>query len=337
MKKIGLILALFFCFSAIAQKEKTEAYIARYKEIAIQEMIRSGVPAAITLAQAILESQSGESVLVKKSNNHFGIKCKPEWTGGRTYHDDDERGECFRVYDSPETSFKDHSDFLRTRAHYAFLFNLNPSDYEAWANGLKKAGYATSPTYAARLIKLINDYQLQQYTSDALASVNKPTPLQQETKNSATTASITTTTPQVDTPTATEAEVEQTPIHSTTQQVAKSVITYSGTPFEINTTKVIFVPAGTSLLALANKYEIAYSRLLNFNDMDEVDILEKDQLIFLEKKQKKGVQDFHEVKTGETLFSISQANAIRMESLLLYNNLTKDAQPSVGTKLKLKP
>jgi LysM repeat protein len=337
MKKNGLILALFFCFSAIAQKEKTEAYIARYKEIAIQEMIRSGVPASITLAQAILESQSGESVLVKKSNNHFGIKCKPEWTGGRTYHDDDEQGECFRVYDSPETSFKDHSDFLRTRAHYAFLFNLNPTDYKAWANGLKKAGYATSPTYAARLIKLITDYQLHQYTADALSRVNKSAPTIQETKSTALISIPATPVVKVDTSTTTETELEDVSTTTTTQEITKPTASHNSTPFEINTTKVVFVPAGTSLLALANKYEIAYSRLLNFNDMEEVDILEKDQLIFLEKKQKKGLQDFHEVKSGETLFSISQTNAIRMENLLLYNNLTKESILSIGAKLKLRP
>ncbi|MBX9733678.1 MAG: glucosaminidase domain-containing protein [Chitinophagaceae bacterium] len=332
MMRLGFIILLVFSLTANAQKEKTEAYIARYKEIAIQEMIRSGVPASITLAQGILESQSGESDLVKRSNNHFGIKCKPEWTGARTYHDDDEKGECFRVYDSPETSFKDHSDFLRTRAHYAFLFKLNPTDYEGWAYGLKKAGYATAPTYPAKLIKLINDFQLQQYTTDALARVNKPILQTPETKS---TAVITTT----NTPAEKEEEEgkEEAIVIKAPTSTEKSNTTLPAVPFEMNGTKVILASAGTSLLSLANKYEIAYSRLLNFNDMDEVDILEKDQLIFLEKKPKKGMHDFHEVKAGETLFSIAQANAIRMESLLLYNNLSKDTQPSVGTKLKLKP
>ncbi|MBR2647240.1 MAG: glucosaminidase domain-containing protein [Sediminibacterium sp.] len=329
MMRFGFIILLVFSLTAHAQKEKTEAYIARYKEVAIQEMIRSGVPASITLAQGILESQSGESDLVKRSNNHFGIKCKPEWTGPRTYHDDDEKGECFRVYDSPENSFKDHSDFLRTRAHYAFLFKLNPTDYEGWANGLKKAGYATSPTYPAKLIKLINDYQLQQYTTDALTRISHPKIQAPETK---ITPIVTTTASS--TPIEKKEEESSTTITAPNKKTNTPVIS---TPFEINATKVVLVPAGTSLLALANKYEIAYSRLLNFNDMDEVDILEKDQLVYLEKKQKKGITDFHEVKAGETLFSIAQANAIRIESLLLYNNLTKDTQPSVGTKLKLKP
>lgn len=152
--------------TVLAQNPTTQAYVAQYKNIAQEEMRRTGVPASITLAQAIVESQSGTSPLVKRSNNHFGIKCKPEWTGPRTYHDDDERGECFRVYEEATASFRDHSDFLRTRAHYAFLFSLDPTDYRAWSHGLKKAGYATAPTYPAKLIKVIEDYQL--YTYDTL-------------------------------------------------------------------------------------------------------------------------------------------------------------------------
>ncbi len=161
-------LLLFSFTAAFAQKEKVEMYIAQFNEIAINEMRRTGVPASITLAQGILESQSGESDLVKRSNNHFGIKCKPEWTGAKTYHDDDEKGECFRVYPTPEESYKDHSDFLKTRSHYDFLFKIDPLNYEAWAKGLKKAGYATLSTYPQKLIKLIKDYNLNEYTKIAL-------------------------------------------------------------------------------------------------------------------------------------------------------------------------
>lgn len=168
MKKIILAICLLVSLSVQAQKQAVEAYINTYKELAITEMLRTGVPASIKLAQGILESQSGESDLAKKSNNHFGIKCKTEWTGDKTYHDDDERGECFRVYPSVADSYKDHSDFLRSRPHYAFLFQLNPTDAEAWAKGLKKAGYATSSTYPQRLLKVINDYHLQQYSLLAL-------------------------------------------------------------------------------------------------------------------------------------------------------------------------
>jgi flagellum-specific peptidoglycan hydrolase FlgJ len=149
MVKNGLLTFIFsmFLFSVHAQKQTAREYIEKYKANAIQEMIRSGVPASITLAQGVLETESGNSELVRKSNNHFGIKCHTGWEGDYDFHDDDEKGECFRVYPNAEASYRDHSDFLRSRAHYNFLFSLNPADYEAWAYGLKKAGYATSPTY----------------------------------------------------------------------------------------------------------------------------------------------------------------------------------------------
>src|SRR5215203_6696321 len=136
-------------------------YIDTYKEIAMEEMKRTGVPASITLAQGIHETGAGQSALVRKSNNHFGIKCKSEWVGESVSHDDDARGECFRKYNDPLESYRDHSDFLKNRSHYAFLFKLDPTDYEAWSYGLKKAGYATNPKYPQILIKLIRDYDLQ--------------------------------------------------------------------------------------------------------------------------------------------------------------------------------
>src|ERR1700745_4131028 len=132
-------------------------YIDTYKAIAISEMKRTGVPAAIILAQGIHETQAGTSELVKKSNNHFGIKCKDDWTGSVVYHDDDERGECFRSYNTPLDSYKDHSDFLKNSARYSQLFKLDPMDYESWAYGLKRAGYATNPRYPQILIQLIKD------------------------------------------------------------------------------------------------------------------------------------------------------------------------------------
>ena len=128
--------------------------------MAIREMQRTGVPASITLAQGILETEAGKSDLVIRSNNHFGIKCKSSWTGEKVYHDDDAQGECFRKYSDAEDSYKDHSDYLRTQPRYASLFSLDPLDYKGWATGLKKAGYATNPRYAQILIKYIEKYNL---------------------------------------------------------------------------------------------------------------------------------------------------------------------------------
>jgi hypothetical protein len=141
----------------------TIAYIAQYKAIAMKEMKRTGVPASITLAQGILESNSGESTLAKKHNNHFGIKCKSDWTGAKAYQDDDAKQECFRAYETAEVSFKDHSNFLKNRPNYVDLFLLDPVDDTAWAYGLKKAGYATAADYPKKLLKIIDDYELAQY------------------------------------------------------------------------------------------------------------------------------------------------------------------------------
>ena len=141
----------------------TIAYIAQFKSIAMKEMKRTGVPASITLAQAILESNSGESNLAKNHNNHFGIKCKSDWTGAKAYQDDDAKQECFRAYDAAELSFKDHSNFLKNRPNYVDLFLLDPVDDTAWAYGLKKAGYATASDYPKKLLKIIDDYELAQY------------------------------------------------------------------------------------------------------------------------------------------------------------------------------
>ncbi|WP_262250193.1 glucosaminidase domain-containing protein [Parapedobacter soli] len=138
------------------------AYIDQYKDIAIAEMEQYGIPASIKLAQALLESGNGNSTLAREANNHFGIKCTPEWNGGKTYHDDDQRGDCFRVYKRVEDSFHDHSQFL-LRKRYAALFELDKDDYKGWAKGLKAAGYATNPRYADLLISLIERYELYQY------------------------------------------------------------------------------------------------------------------------------------------------------------------------------
>lgn len=150
----------------------TEAYIATFKNVAMEEMRLYGIPASITLAQGILESGSGNGDLAKRSNNHFGIKCHRSWTGERVYHDDDELGECFRKYPDPKISYRDHSLFLFERKRYLPLFKLAKDDYKAWAKGLRAAGYATDKRYPEKLISLINRYQL--YTFDAMVLGKDP-------------------------------------------------------------------------------------------------------------------------------------------------------------------
>jgi LysM repeat protein len=358
MKKPLLFCCLLFAlFSVQAQKEKIEAYINSYKEMAMEEMLRTGVPASITLAQGILESQWGESELVKKSNNHFGIKCKTEWTGSKTYHDDDEKGECFRVYTSAEDSYKDHSDFLKQRPNYAFLFKLDPTDYDGWAKGLKKAGYATNPSYPQRLLKVINDYNLQQYSLTALARANNPAPAN-TTAQIPVTTTVTTTIAKESTSvevsqsldqSAIETPVKETiivkeetlPVNTTTQLTAATEVKLKKNPsypagiFTINHTKVVYVLEGSSLLSLANQYDLPLSRLIEFNELADMEVIDTDRLLFLEKKAKKGATDFHTVATGETLHDIAQLEGIRLESLLEYNHLSKNSTVAVGAKLYL--
>ena len=167
MKKVLLLFALL-PLSLFAQRITPEEYIQTYKDIAIREMKTHKIPASITLAQGLLESGAGNSALAREAKNHFGIKCHKGWEGDTYYMDDDEKNECFRKYRNPEESFKDHSEFLCGRTRYAALFDLDITDYEGWAKGLKAAGYATNPKYAQLLIDRINLYDLTQYDQIAL-------------------------------------------------------------------------------------------------------------------------------------------------------------------------
>jgi LysM repeat protein len=293
------------------------------------------VPAAIKLAQGIHETQAGTSELVRKSNNHFGIKCKNSWTGDKVYHDDDARGECFRSYAEPEQSYRDHSDFLKGSPRYAFLFQLDPTDYKAWANGLRQAGYATNYRYAQILVKLIEEYNLEQYTLIALGklpAVNDA--LVANDANGKTTASGATSSIVIQAlnPTVTG---DAAPKELLDTKIKMAHPDYPEGAFSINNTKCVFVKTGTALLAVAEEHHISFARLLDFNDLFDGDIAREDQLIYLQRKRKTGANAFHVVQPGETLYYICQAEGIRMESLLAYNLLTDKMQPAPGEKLYL--
>ena len=326
-----LFFAVILSLPATAQANNTvKQYIDTYKELAINEEIRSGVPAAITLAQGILESEAGQSKLSLASNNHFGIKCKNEWTGATVYHDDDERNECFRSYPTVEDSYHDHSDFLKSRPNYAFLFNLDPADYTSWARGLKRAGYATNPDYASLLIKVIDDNNLQDYTLIALDRIKHG--IQADfAANGQKTA------------TGKHAGASAETVNDQAEQPAVDIEVIDGSypqgEFTINQTKVIYAGTGTSLFALANNYDIAYKKLLEYNNIyDKMDILQKDQLIYLEKKPKKSItKDYHIVAASETIEEIAQKEGVQLESLYEYNKMQKDLQPAQGEKVYLRP
>ena len=321
---LRLAIAVLGCltvFTGKAQRVTAAQYIAQYKDIAIAEMKRTGVPAAVTLAQGLLETESGNSELVKRSNNHFGIKCKNTWTGSSVTHDDDARGECFRSYATAEGSFKDHSDFLHGNTRYGFLFNLDPADYKSWANGLKRAGYATNPRYPEILINNIEQYFLQQYTLAALkelpgydsafyAVYRSGSDLQRTNHKLVRTS--------MDTAAETSAPIQD-----------KIMV--------INKSKCVFAKKGTSLLAIATRNNVNLSRLLDFNDLNNDGLLAQDQYVFLQKKSKTGETDAYTSREGETLYSISQKNGISLQYLAEYNLLFANDHIKAGTLLFLKP
>jgi len=312
-----LFFLLLLSVSSFAQqKEIIHQYIAQYKDLAIAEMKRTGVPAAITLAQGIHESGAGNSKLVLASNNHFGIKCKSNWTGESVKHDDDARGECFRKYPASEDSYRDHSNFLKNGQRYASLFTLNPADYTGWANGLKQAGYATNPKYPQVLIRLIEDYDLQQYSQIALGQMP-----------ATTTSAITATSSQP--------VKNDSPVTGVTEAASKEEKTYPEGVFRINETKVIYAKKGTSFLAIARQYDTDLSRIFEFNELSPAEVVEKDQLIYLQRKRKTGHNVYHLVQPGETLHEIAQAEAIRYESLLELNWLKNNERPAPGEFLSL--
>jgi LysM repeat protein len=310
MLKRIFIIANFIGLGLLGNAQKNQGildYINTYKTLAIEEMRRSGVPASITLAQGIHETDAGNSELAKKGNNHFGIKCKSSWKGEKIYHDDDARGECFRSYPSAEDSYRDHSDFLRNNDRYAFLFKLEPEDYKGWAYGLKEAGYATNIKYSQLLIKLIDEYNLQNYTLIALEK-----PAVQPLEKTATTELI----------------VENS-------KPTETVSDYPTGVFELNKTKVIFVKKGASLLAIATEYDLPLSRLVDFNDLLNDESPRKDQLLFLQRKRKFGINIYHVMQVGESLYDVCQQEGIRMESLLQYNMLPAGVLVAAGEKIYL--
>jgi Mannosyl-glycoprotein endo-beta-N-acetylglucosaminidase/LysM domain len=326
MQKIRNIFAAVLIASISTKAQPFDpiiSYIYTYKQLAIDEMKRTGVPAAITLAQGIHESGAGKSKLALKSNNHFGIKCKTNWAGEKVYHDDDAKGECFRKYPAVDHSYKDHSDFLKNGERYAFLFAIDPEDYAAWAAGLKKAGYATNPKYPQVLIKLVEDYGLQHYT---LIAIGKIPDQAFELANEGSTNNN----PVV---------VDNTTGVTNKQKTEEAVEPAKKFPegvFKINETKVIFIKKETPFIAIAKQHDVDLSKIFEFNEIPRAELAQKDMLLYLQRKRKTGSDEFHIVQPGETLHDISQLQAIRLESLLELNWLGKNEIPAPGAKLNLK-
>ena len=331
MKRLLLFtLALGIHFITYAQSVQ-EKYINAYSEIAVQEMYRSGIPASITLAQGMLESGNGRSELAMKSNNHFGIKCHNNWNGGRVYHDDDAKGECFRKYDHPHQSYRDHSDFLRYRDRYKFLFDLKPTDYKGWAYGLKKAGYATDPSYPTKLIKLIEDYHLYQYDT-------KSASFGAAGKGGGKHAGVRKSSSAVTERPASPAVIEQAmPV---TEQARKKYFQFetSRQMYSKNGVPFIYSSEGETYQSIAKTYGLFVKELLKFNDLNEGNELRPGTIIYLQPKKNAAVKglEMHVMEDGETLRDIAQRYAVKLDKLYKLNGWYKGYKPREGDCIKLR-
>ena len=307
---------LLSCFMLQADDLRRE-YIRKWSETAVEQMIASGVPASITLAQACLESANGTSTLARQANNHFGIKCRG-WSGPAFRHDDDLKDECFRSYDNAEESFSDHSDFLRYNDRYTSLFDLDPTDYKGWARGLKKAGYATDPAYAEKLIKIIEDYRLYEY------DVIKP-------RKGGTSVSLPPSPVTLEKVTKVDA-----PLHFRPRSLGSVTIDYT---FYEKHGLVYIVANGTEDYAsLARQFNLFRRELLRFNDEKRDHIIPAGEMIYLQPKRNQSTADLakHVVEEGETMRGLSQRFGVKLKNLYKFNNMKPGREPAPGTIINLR-
>lgn len=301
-----VILLVHFQDATAQRKQSREAYIEKYKDIAIQEMVEFNIPASITLAQGILESGSGNSRLAREANNHFGIKCHKGWEGETIRANDDAPNECFRKYDHPYDSYKDHSFFLSQRGRYSFLFDLDITDYKGWARGLKKAGYATNPKYAQLLIKIIEDLELYEYDlmADDYVAVN-PYP-------------------------------NEIPPDQNRKYEPLAVAGNNRKVFTNNDRKFIFARKGDDFYKIADDLNVYNFQVWKYNDLDKNDVLQEGDMVYIEKKRNKSkTEAYHFVKPGETMHSISQLYGIKLKKLYRLNRMEMDSKPRTGQMLWL--
>ena len=297
-----LCMVLYAC----AQGGKREAYIELYKQIAIEEMNRSGIPASIKLAQGILESASGTSTLAVKANNHFGIKCGSKWKGATHFHKDDDYDRagnliksCFRKYQSAEESYIAHTEFLMSGARYEFLFSYPKTDYKNWARGLKQAGYATNPRYAELLINIIEDADLARFDK------MKEEVIVYEPEN------------------------PQDPGKVASVKRRKSVN---------NQVKMVVAASGDTYAELAEILSIPLKKLLKYNDAKSSYNIQQGDFVYTQPKRKKYryKKEFHTMKEEDTMYQLSQKYGIRLECLYKRNRMEKGTQAAVNERIFLR-
>jgi len=306
-----MLLSVFSLASVRRDSDPKVKYIDKYSAVAVEEMIRSGIPASITLAQGLLESSAGQSRLAREGNNHFGIKCH-NWKGKSMKHDDDRRNECFRVYKNAEESFKDHSDFIRFRDRYKPLFDNPIEDYKAWAYALKKAGYATDPAYPEKLIKLIEDYDLTRFDALPEATPEQPGPVLPEAPL------------KMEEPVKYDGEFR----FSLTRQM-----------FSINGVPFVYSMEGETYSSIARSFKLFDREILRFNDLTDPRELLPGTIVYVHAKKKqatKGLDKFVVDEEGVTLRDIAQRYGVKMSSLLKMNGLSSDYVPAEGDVIKMR-
>ena len=309
-----IILSILFNVGLATSQSRSQAYLSyidQYYKLAEKQQREHGIPASITLAQGLLESGAGQSVLSKASNNHFGIKCT-DWTGEKTYYDDDEKGECFRKYNQVLDSYEDHCFFLKSRNRYAFLFELKPTDYEGWAFGLKKAGYATDPTYAFKLISIVENYDLhrfdlgQNYTERSTSTENKSTSKVSKENNSGSIGSV--------------------------KAYENHVV------MKVNGVRFVTASSDDSYNIIADEFNLSEKRLRKYNDVSSTTELTGGSRVFISAKKNKAPKECptHKVQEGESMYSIAQDYGIKLVELYKLNKLPFENGTEYGRELKLR-
>lgn len=307
------LLILFYTCQVSAQRigynDAVNRYILKYKDIAIKEMKDYRIPASITLAQGILESDAGRSVLAVEANNHFGIKCHKGWSGMTFYQDDDTKDECFRKYNDPVDSYRDHSSFLTQRDRYKGLFDLEITDYKGWATGLKSAGYATNPAYAGMLIRTIETFTLDRFDRDqpVLVTGDSLDDLENPAKQ---------------------------------LWLRRLVLAGKGggnrNIFENNRLRMIVARKDDDVYVISRDLNIPVGRLLKYNELPYATALRPGQIVYLEHKRRKGAAGYHKVMRGDDLYAVSQLYGVKLKLLYKRNDLQPGVEPKEGVILRLR-
>ena len=320
MNRLPLLILLLIPMGLLAQRITPEEYILNYKDIAMREMREYRIPASITLAQGLLESGAGNSALAREANNHFGIKCHKGWEGKTYIMDDDAKNECFRKYKNAEDSFRDHSEFLATRSRYAALFELEITDYEGWAKGLKAAGYATNPKYAQLLIDRIELYDLAKYDRIVLGLEGDDNQL-----------------PVV----APEDELIELAYSPTDRSMFELVDMTANKRFiyENNRVRFVFAKEGETPESLAAEMGVDYKCFCEYNLLRRPDemVFHSGDVVYLAKLRGGNWRaKEHIVEEGETLRDVALRYAVRPNKLARKNGLEPDAQLQAGQAIWLR-